>query len=219
MDERRNTMGVTITSAENKDFLACANLFKHVFLEEHKPNFFLRCIRKLRYQVVFLAIVIVVYGLSASVTLTLISLCISLYVFFVYLHREVSAYVSKQQDILDIGKYYAGDRSNYWVAKSVDGLIVGTVAILETDDKEIAELKRLVVKREFQSHGLGIKLVDHALKFCQEARYKEVKLECSECLQRALNLYRKLGFSVVPYEEKGCPVIKYECRKLINRYN
>ncbi|XP_033117230.1 N-acetylaspartate synthetase-like [Anneissia japonica] len=215
--ECRNT-GVTIHSAEKRDFQACAELFKQVYLAEFSRNFFLRGLRKPRCQAMFFAVMILVYATSFSVTLTLISLCISLYLFSVYLHRRVSRFVNKQRDVMNIEKYYASDRSNYWVAKSVDGVIVGTVAILETKNKDVAMLKRLVIKKEFQSQGLGIRLVEHALNFCQEARYKEVKLICSECLPRALKLYRKLGFSAVP-REKWLTAISYDCILELNQVN
>ncbi|XP_071959962.1 mycothiol acetyltransferase-like [Antedon mediterranea] len=77
-----------------------------------------------------------------------------------------------------INEFLFNDRCCYKVAV-LDDVIVGTVAVQEVG-RETAELLRMYVSASCQRNGVGKMLLDAAVKFCVEARYTEITLECAE---------------------------------------
>jgi GNAT superfamily N-acetyltransferase len=71
--------------------------------------------------------------------------------------------------------------------------VVGTVAVKKVDN-ETAVLKRLYLKSSLRGNGLGSRLIEKALEFCKERRFKKVELDTYKRMQSAINLYKKKGF-------------------------
>lgn len=104
-------------------------------------------------------------------------------------------------DLDGIREHYGGGREIFLVAEK-DGKIVGTVAIKE-DGAETALLRRVFVHKHFRGQGYGAKLLNKALQFCFEQRYKTVTFRGTNKMQNALRLCLKNGFEQKNVAELG----------------
>lgn len=95
-------------------------------------------------------------------------------------------------DIQHIESNYGGLGEAFFVA--VNGSkVVGTVAI-KKEDERVALLRRLFVDASLRKQQLGVKLVDRALKFCDEVGYDEIIFKTTSQMVGAVKLCQKCGF-------------------------
>lgn len=105
--------------------------------------------------------------------------------------RDVKA-AYPTEDINQIEQSYGGLGEAFFVA--VNGSkVIGSVAIKKEDDR-IALLRRLFVDPTFRKQQIGIKLIDRALKFCDEVGYKEIVFKTTSQMEGAAKLCQKCGF-------------------------
>ena len=105
--------------------------------------------------------------------------------------RDVkSAYPT--EDINQIEQSYGGLGEAFFVAVTGQK-VIGSVAIKKEDDR-IALLRRLFVDPSFRKQQIGIKLIDRALKFCDEVGYKEIIFKTTSQMEGAAKLCQKCGF-------------------------
>jgi GNAT superfamily N-acetyltransferase len=83
-------------------------------------------------------------------------------------------------------------RSKAWLAKK-DGVVVGSVFICELPD-DVAQLRLLFADRSVRGSGLGRWLTEDSVRYCREAGFKKVFLWTVDGLERAIAIYRSLGF-------------------------
>jgi len=83
----------------------------------------------------------------------------------------------------------------FGIAATLEGELVGycTCWIVE----KTCEVHRLGVTKRFQGMGIGKNLLKEAIEECKRRKVEEVFLEVSEKNERALGLYRQLGFRTV----------------------
>ncbi|XP_075881110.1 N-acetyltransferase family 8 member 3-like isoform X2 [Nelusetta ayraudi] len=120
-------------------------------------------------------------------------------------HNIYSSYVQLKlkTDMRDIsGNFLSRPDNCFWVAEAqVDGRpqIIGTVAIKTKQSGEVrqAELFRMAISSSYRRLGLGVRMVKAATDFCKERGISELVLETSSTQVAAVNLYKKLGFSIV----------------------
>lgn len=86
-------------------------------------------------------------------------------------------------------------RGRIWLAEE-DGRLVGCIAIVPAKGDE-AQLRWFLVASSQRGRGLGRRLLDEALGFAREAGYGSVMLWTVSCLERAAELYRRAGFTLV----------------------
>lgn len=98
------------------------------------------------------------------------------------------------------GKYAVSQGGALLLARRVDGVAVGCVALRRLDGADICEMKRLYVPPEGRGHGLGRRLI---MAVCDEARrlgYADIRLDSLPSMTAAIALYRSLGFEPIsPY--------------------
>jgi putative acetyltransferase len=63
--------------------------------------------------------------------------------------------------------------------------------------KGICEMKRLYVKPEFRHSGAGRLLIGHVLELARRNGYKAIRLDTLPTMDRAIALYRSLGFRAI----------------------
>ena len=99
-------------------------------------------------------------------------------------------------DIENIVEAYFSDdgHSALWVA-DYDDNIVGMIGVQKTSDHE-AEIRRLRVRSDYRRKGLGAKLVEQAITFCQHHGYLKVTLDVRIERGPAISLFEKFGFSL-----------------------
>lgn len=105
-------------------------------------------------------------------------------------HDAKAAYPT--HDIDQIDQSYGGLGEAFFVA--VNGQkVVGSVAVKKEDDR-VALLRRLFVDAGYRKQQIGEKLIDRALKFCDEVGYKELVFKTTSRMLGAVKLCQKRGF-------------------------
>jgi DNA-binding MarR family transcriptional regulator/GNAT superfamily N-acetyltransferase len=90
---------------------------------------------------------------------------------------------------------YDHKRERCWIAER-DGENVGSVLLVKDTD-EIARLRLLLVEAQARGLGIGARLVEEALRFAREARYRKVTLWTHSVLGAARRIYERAGFRLV----------------------
>lgn len=82
--------------------------------------------------------------------------------------------------------------SQMWVAER-DGAVVGSIAVVRRGGHE-AQLRWFGVDMSLQGTGMGKRLIETALEFCEARGYTHLSLWTIEILKPARHLYGKYGF-------------------------
>ena len=79
--------------------------------------------------------------------------------------------------------------------------IAGVIALRELKEAGLCEMKRLFVRKEFRSHGIGRVLAERLIREAAEIGYTRMRLDTVPGkMDRAIAMYRELGFrETVPY--------------------
>jgi ribosomal protein S18 acetylase RimI-like enzyme len=96
-------------------------------------------------------------------------------------------------DIDDIQAAYVKPGSCFLVAVDSAGTIVGMIGV-QQHEAGTGEIRRLRVLRDRQRRGIGSKLLEAALKFCQENAYLKVTLDTFMDHEPAVKLFEKFKF-------------------------
>lgn len=79
----------------------------------------------------------------------------------------------------------------------------------------VCEMKRLYVRGEYRSCGLGKRLVEAVIQAAREAGYRELRLDTLPSMHQAQALYARLGFNEIPaYNEQHLPGTKFYALEL-----
>ncbi|HEX6284977.1 MAG TPA: GNAT family N-acetyltransferase [Pyrinomonadaceae bacterium] len=88
---------------------------------------------------------------------------------------------------------------DYFAVAELEGQIAGSIVIHGLSN-EIALLRWFLIHPDARGHGLGHQLIDNALAFCRDRKFKKVRLWTISELKAAAHLYKHAGF-VVTREE------------------
>jgi GNAT superfamily N-acetyltransferase len=92
---------------------------------------------------------------------------------------------------------YDASKDRIW-SLSADDSIEGSITIDGSSEKEnIAHLRWFIISDRLRGKGAGNYLVEQAVSFCREARFKKAYLWTFEGLAPARHLYEKFGFKLV----------------------
>jgi len=83
--------------------------------------------------------------------------------------------------------------SCFFVAIDPAGSVVGTIGV-QHHEESTGEIRRLRVRRDSQRRGIGAKLLEAALKFCQDHLYLKVTLDTFMTQEPAIKLFEKFRF-------------------------
>jgi DNA-binding MarR family transcriptional regulator/N-acetylglutamate synthase-like GNAT family acetyltransferase len=83
----------------------------------------------------------------------------------------------------------------------LDNKIIGTCALINRKDS-IFELSKMAVEEKYQGMHVGEKLVTKAIERAISKDAKAIVLEIDAKLEKAVSLYKKIGFSELPHNEK-----------------
>lgn len=105
--------------------------------------------------------------------------------------------VEDQPDLTGIYSYYIGSGGNFWVCV-LDGMVVGTVALVNIGDNDFA-LRKMFVKRKFRGSELNIggRLLKNAEVWAQSRGAVGLYLGTTEKFLAAHKFYMKNGYSRV----------------------
>jgi len=90
---------------------------------------------------------------------------------------------------------YFQDNAGFWLA-SIHGEVAGCIALRRLPDKVVrsAELKRMYVRPNFRSKGIGEALLQAAQSHAHACNYVELYLDTMSTMIGAARLYEKNGF-------------------------
>lgn len=108
---------------------------------------------------------------------------------------------SFEKEMADLPGEYAPPDGALLVAV-VDGKIAGCIALRKYGDKT-CEMKRLWVKKEYRNLKIGYQLINETIKIAKSSNYKEMVLETTEIMEKALSIYKRFGFKVVSVKQDG----------------
>ncbi len=131
------------------------------------------------------------------------------------LEGEVEAYLrrSLEADLSDIDAHYLSDEgSHFWVAE-LDGRVVGMVGVQMLSSDE-GELRRMSVASEARRKGIGRKLLETVVGFCEQAGYRRLTLSTVTQLQPAIALYLSAGFRLTRQESYGSMTVQFYVKNL-----
>ncbi len=80
-------------------------------------------------------------------------------------------------------------------------------------------ISRLIVKKEYRGMGIGGILVDYIVDVAREMGYKEMSIGVNKDNEKALNLYRKKGFTKVVFDGADEDGEYYKLVKIIDGIN
>src|SRR5688572_11575464 len=114
------------------------------------------------------------------------------------------------REMLDHPREYIIDRGGRIFFAVLEGMAVGTAALIRTDDVTF-ELAKMAVAPEHRGKGIGDLLIESCVKHAGECGAKMVFLLSNTRLGPAIGLYRKFGFIETPLQE-GSPYARVNIR-------
>ena len=97
-------------------------------------------------------------------------------------------------DIEDVpGAYLSKDSNHFWVAENERHEIVGMIGVQIHRENE-GEIRRLRVRQDHRRRGIGARLLEAAIKFCQDRACLKVTLDTYMEREPALALFSKFKF-------------------------
>ena len=124
--------------------------------------------------------------------------------YVIYLHgllygREYSLDHTFESDVAqrmgEFIKSFDANKDLFAVAEDAEGNIVGSIAINGLVDNT-AQLRWFLLHPSVRGAGLGKQLLQEAVDFCKERKFKSVSLWTISELKTAAHLYRQAGFQL-----------------------
>jgi len=124
--------------------------------------------------------------------------------YVIYLHgllygREYSLDHTFEGDVAqrmgEFIKSFDANKDLFAVAEDAEGNIVGSIAINGLADNT-AQLRWFLLHPSVRGAGLGKQLLQEAVDFCKERKFKSVSLWTISELKTAAHLYRQAGFQL-----------------------
>ncbi|ETN95359.1 GNAT family N-acetyltransferase [Zhouia amylolytica] len=113
-------------------------------------------------------------------------------------------------EVLDHAEtYIIGNGGHIFFAKHNDA-IIGTVALIKIEEG-IFELSKMGVVTEQRDLKVGQKLMQYALDFAREKKWKKLIIYSSTKLENAIHIYRKFGFKEIPVEN-NCSYLRCDIK-------
>lgn len=100
-------------------------------------------------------------------------------------------------DLSDIEASYLKTGGAFEVIEDASGNLLGTVGIYPLD-AETCELRKMYFAPELRGRGLGLHVLERAVREARRLGFKKMTLETASVLDRAVRLYTRFGFK--PFE-------------------
>ena len=114
------------------------------------------------------------------------------------------------QDLEDVQNHYFENGGIFLVALN-GKQVIGSGALQKLDDTT-AELKRMWLLEQHHGQGIGYRLLMQLFDFARQNGYAQIFLQASLEQVRALEFYRKVGFSEIPCYNDDVGEISMEIR-------
>ena len=106
-------------------------------------------------------------------------------------------------EILSNSKKYIINKGGKIFFAELAGNIIGTVALMPTNNKLVLELTKMAVKPEYRNKGIGKKLLKKCIDYSKSNNNSSIILYSNKKLNNAIHLYRTFGFKETKMEKKS----------------
>lgn len=104
------------------------------------------------------------------------------------------------EEVLSQPETYIIKKGGYIFFALKDETVVGTVALMPTEEFGVLELTKMAVSPETRGQKIGQKLLQFCIEFAKSQQLKALLLYSSTKLENAIYLYRKYGFKELELE-------------------
>lgn len=104
------------------------------------------------------------------------------------------------KEVLSKPEEYIIDKGGFIFFSQKNNQIVGTVALMPTEEKGVLELTKMAVLPEMRGNKIGQELLQHCIDFAKSKKLKALLLYSNTKLENAIYLYRKYGFKELKLE-------------------
>jgi N-acetylglutamate synthase-like GNAT family acetyltransferase len=126
----------------------------------------------------------------------------------------ISITIKDQPDLQNIKQFYQKGKGNFWVV-IVDNHVVGTVALIDIGNSQVA-LRKMFVAKEFRGleSGIAKKLLNTCIAWCQKHHINEIFLGTTDVFLAAHRFYEKSGFQVITKNDlpENFPIMKIDTK-------
>ncbi len=107
------------------------------------------------------------------------------------------------EEVLSKPKTYIINKGGHIFFTKLDTTVVGTVALMPTNDTGVFELTKMAVSPNHRGHKIGQQLMQYCIDFAKEQGFKGLMLYSNTILENAIYIYRKYGFIEIPVEAES----------------
>lgn len=107
------------------------------------------------------------------------------------------------EEVLSKPETYIINKGGYIFFAKEGNTILGTVALMPTNEEGILELTKMAVLPERRGEKIGQQLLDYCISFSKAKALKSLLLYSNTKLENAIYLYRKYGFVELQLEENS----------------
>jgi len=104
------------------------------------------------------------------------------------------------EEVLSKPDQYIIDKGGHIFFAKLNTEVVGTVALMPTNDTGIFELTKMAVSPSQRGKKIGQQLMQHCISFAKKQGFTGLMLYSNTILENAIYIYKKYGFIEIPVE-------------------
>ena len=107
------------------------------------------------------------------------------------------------KEVLSKPQNYIINKGGFIFFAKLEDAIVGTVALMPTQDKTVFELTKMAVSPKHRGLKIGQLLMQHCIDFSNQNHFKALIIYSNTLLENAIYIYKKYGFVEIPAENNS----------------
>ncbi|MDO1500697.1 GNAT family N-acetyltransferase [Winogradskyella maritima] len=104
------------------------------------------------------------------------------------------------EEVLSKPQHYIIGKGGHIFFAVKDDSVLGTVALMPTNNVKIFELTKMAVSPEARGQKIGQQLMQQCIDFAESQNWDALMLYSNTILENAIYIYRKYGFKEIPVE-------------------
>lgn len=104
------------------------------------------------------------------------------------------------EEVLSKPDIYIISKGGYIFFARSNNAIVGTFALMPTEDALVLELTKMAVSPDARGQKIGQQLLTYCIQFAKERKLRALMLYSARKLENAIYIYRKFGFKELELE-------------------
>ena len=107
------------------------------------------------------------------------------------------------EEVLSQPKKYIIDKGGHIFFVKCDDAIVGTVALMATDNALVFELTKMAISPNQRGQNIGQNLLQYCIDFAKKQGFEAIILYSARKLENAIHIYKKFGFTELQLEKNS----------------